>query len=70
MEASQGTDDLARQTQEQEWEAHTHGSWFCVVTYFSTTQIPFKCFQPCQTKVMFAAKISHFALYSHIPGFE
>lgn len=33
----------------------------------STSHISFKCFQPCQTKAMFVAKSSHFAVYSHVP---
>lgn len=65
MGASQDTDDLARQTQVQEQDTPT-GAVF-VSYHSSTTQISFKCFHSCQTKVTFAEKISH---YSHVLGFE
>lgn len=41
-----------------------------VCLHFSTTQISFKFFQSCQTKVTFAAKFSNFALHSDVPVFE
>lgn len=61
MGVSQDTDDLARQTQAQEWDTPT-GAVF-VSYHSSTTQISFKCFQSCQTKVTFAEKITHYGTY-------